>query len=144
MSRRTSRPLSVVIADDQPTIRDGLVAILSTIEDIVVVGVAQDGAGAVALAESYDPDVVLMDLRMPGTDGVKATRAIRASRPDTAVLILTTYQDDEAIAAALEAGAEGYLTKNASTREIRSAVRKAANDHMAALVDSQPARDDET
>ena len=127
--RRCARELvSVVIADDQAVIRDGLIAILSTVDDIVVVGVAQDGAGAVALAESHDVDVVLMDLQMPGTGGVAATRALGLSRPSTAVLILTTYADDNAIAAALEAGAAGYLTKDASTREIRFAIRTAVSD----------------
>jgi DNA-binding NarL/FixJ family response regulator len=129
MRGRAREPLSVVIADDQPMIRDGLMAILSTVDDIVVVGVAQDGAGAVALAEQYDVDVVLMDLRMPGTGGVAATRALGLSRPDTAVVILTTYADDAAIGAAMEAGAAGYLTKDASTREIRSAIRAAVSGH---------------
>ena len=131
MKRRAPAPLSVVIADDQAVIRDGLMAILSTVDDIVVVGVAQDGAGAVALAEHYDVDAVLMDLRMPGTGGVEATRALGASRPDIAVVVLTTYDDDERLAAALEAGASGYLTKDATTQDIRSAVRTAVNDHQA-------------
>jgi DNA-binding NarL/FixJ family response regulator len=129
MKRRGPAPVSVVIADDQAVIRDGLVAILSTVDDIVVVGVAQDGAGAVALAERYDVDAVLMDLRMPGTGGVEATRALGASRPDIAVVVLTTYDDEERLAAALEAGARGYLTKDATTQDIRCAVRAAVDGH---------------
>ncbi len=130
MRRRALEPVSVIIADDEAMIRDGLMAILSTVDDIVVVGVAQDGAGAVALAEHYEVDVVLMDLRMPGTGGLEATRALGASRPGTAVVILTTYDDDESVAAALEAGATGYLTKDASTQDIRCAVRTAATDRL--------------
>jgi DNA-binding NarL/FixJ family response regulator len=126
MRRRAPEQVSVVIADDQATVRDGLMAILSTLEGLVVVGVAADGAGAVALAEHYQVDVVLMDLRMPGTGGVEATRILQASRPDTAVVILTTYEDDESISVALKAGARGYLTKDASTQDIRRAIRAAA------------------
>jgi DNA-binding NarL/FixJ family response regulator len=127
MRRGEVTPLSVVIADDQPTIRDGLMAILSTIEDVVVVGVAQDGAGAVALAERYHADVVLMDLHMPGTGGVEATRALRIASPDTAVVILTTYKDDDLVSDAIRAGAITCLTKDASTRDIRLAVHVAVN-----------------
>jgi DNA-binding NarL/FixJ family response regulator len=89
------------------------------------VGAAQDGAEAVALAGQQDADVVLMDLRMPNMDGVEATRAVRASRPATAVVVLTTYTDDESILAALQAGAAGYLTKNAGTDDIRRALEAA-------------------
>jgi DNA-binding NarL/FixJ family response regulator len=127
MKRHAHEPVSVVVAYAQATIRDGLMAILSTVDDIVVVGVAKDGAGAVALAERYDVDVILMDLRMPGTGGIEATRALGASRPDTAVIILTTYDDDASITAALEAGAASYLTKDASTQDIRRAVHAAVN-----------------
>jgi DNA-binding NarL/FixJ family response regulator len=92
-----------------------------------VVGAAQDGAEAVALAGHRDADVVLMDLRMPGMDGVDATRAVRASRPGTAVVVLTTYTDDESILAALQAGAAGYLTKNAGADDIRRALEAAVS-----------------
>jgi DNA-binding NarL/FixJ family response regulator len=128
MRRAGAEPISVVIADDQATVRDGLVSILSTLADIVVVGVAKDGAGAVALAEQYDVDVVLMDLRMPGTGGLDATRALGASRPDTAVVVLTAYEDDESVAAALEVGASGYLTKRAGIEDIGRAIRAAAEE----------------
>ena len=122
----TGKPLRVVIADDHRVVRDGLVTILGAMDGVQVVGAAQDGAEAVALAGREDADVVLMDLRMPGMDGVEATRAVRASRPDTAVVVLTTYTDDESILAALQAGAAGYLTKNASTDDIRRALEAAA------------------
>jgi DNA-binding NarL/FixJ family response regulator len=132
MATPGTRPLSVVIADDQPLVRDGLMSILSTVEDIVVVGVAQDGAGAVALAEQYDVDVVLMDLWMPGTGGLEATRALGASRPGTAVVVLSAYEDDETVGAVLEAGAAGYLSKGADIEEIRLAVRAAAEERRPA------------
>jgi DNA-binding NarL/FixJ family response regulator len=122
----TPAPLRVVIADDHRVVRDGLVTILSAMDGVQVVGAAPDGAEAVALAGQQDADVVLMDLRMPGMDGVEATRAIRARRPETAVVVLTTYTDDESILAALQAGASGYLTKNASTDDIRRALEAAA------------------
>lgn len=136
MSGRPS--VSVVIADDQAVIRDGLVGLLSLVDEIVVVGVAQDGAGAVALAESYDVDVVLMDLHMPGTDGVEATGRLAASRPNTAVVVLTTYEDDEALAAAHAAGASKYLTKDASIHDIVRAVQAAAADSPRANLDPTP------
>ena len=120
-------PLRVVIADDQRVVRDGLVTILGAMDGVQVVGAAEDGAQAVALATEHDADVVLMDLRMPGTDGVEATRTLRATRPETAVVVLTTYTDDESILAALQAGAAGYLTKNAGTDDIRRALEAAAS-----------------
>jgi DNA-binding NarL/FixJ family response regulator len=121
----TGAPIRVVIADDQRVVRDGLVTILGAMAGVQVVGAAQDGAEAVALAGQQDADVVLMDLRMPNMDGVEATRAVRASRPATAVVVLTTYTDDESILAALQAGAAGYLTKNAGRDDIRRALEAA-------------------
>jgi DNA-binding NarL/FixJ family response regulator len=121
----TGEPIRVVIADDQRVVRDGLVTILGAMDGVQVVGAAQDGAEAVALAGQQDADVVLMDLRMPNMDGVEATRAVRASRPATAVVVLTTYTDDESILAALQAGAAGYLTKNAGRDDIRRALEAA-------------------
>ncbi|HEY3870344.1 MAG TPA: response regulator transcription factor [Actinocrinis sp.] len=120
-------PLKVVIADDQRVVRDGLVTILNAMDGVTVAGAAQDGGEAVALAEQHDADVVLMDLRMPGTDGVEATKLLRGRRPDIAVVVLTTYTDDESILAALAAGASGYLTKNATTGDIRRALEAAAS-----------------
>ncbi|HWG64382.1 MAG TPA: response regulator transcription factor [Streptosporangiaceae bacterium] len=120
------RPITVVVADDQRVIRDGLVTMLAAMAGISVVGTAQDGSEAVSLARQADADVVLMDLRMPGTDGIEATRRLRASRPDTAVVALTTYVDEDLILAALQAGAIGYLTKNARPADIRRAIEAAA------------------
>jgi DNA-binding NarL/FixJ family response regulator len=127
MSEAARGPLRVVIADDQRVVRDGLVTILGAMDGVQVVGAAEDGAAAVALATEHDADVVLMDLRMPGMDGVEATRALRAGHPATAVVVLTTYTDDESILAALQAGAAGFLTKNASPDDIRRALEAAAS-----------------
>ena len=130
-------PITVIIADDQRIVRDGLVTILGAMDGVRVAGAAADGAEAVALAARHDADVVLMDLRMPGMDGVEATRALRAASPSTAVVVLTTYTDDDSILAALEAGAAGYLTKNASAADIRRAIEAAATGH--AMLDSRAA-----
>ena len=121
--------MKVVVADDQTAVREGLVTILELIEGVEVVGAAADGAQAIELADLWSPDVVLMDLRMPRVDGVEATRQIRARHPETQVVVLTTYDDDESILGALAAGAIGYLTKNASRADIRRAVEAAAAGH---------------
>jgi DNA-binding NarL/FixJ family response regulator len=117
--------IRIVIADDQPITRDGLTTILEAMDGVTVVGVASDGAEAVAMAERGEADVVLMDLRMPQTDGIEATRRLGVSRPDTAVVVLTTYTDDDSILEALGAGAQGYLTKNATAEDIHRALRAA-------------------
>ncbi|WP_328995731.1 response regulator transcription factor [Kribbella sp. NBC_01245] len=116
----------VVVADDQQIVREGLVALLGMIDGVDVVGAAVNGEEAVKLVAERRPDVVLMDLRMPGVDGIEATRRITAGHPDTAVLVLTTYADDESISAALTAGARGYLTKDAGRVEIGAALRSTA------------------
>lgn len=118
--------ITVVVADDQTIVREGLTTVLSLLPDIEVVGEARDGAEAVELVHRFAPDVVLMDLRMPVLDGVAATAAITAEQSATAVLVLTTYADDESIAGALRAGARGYLTKDAGRREIATAIRAVA------------------
>lgn len=118
--------MKVVIADDQRVVREGLATILATLEGIEVVGLAADGNEAVSLVATTGAEVVLMDLRMPRTDGVAATAAIQRSHPGTAVVVLTTYADDESIIAALSAGATGYLTKDASKDDIRRAIEAAA------------------
>ncbi|QIZ99701.1 response regulator transcription factor [Leifsonia sp. PS1209] len=118
--------IRVVVADDQAIIRDGLVTVLGLLPDIEVVGAAEDGERAVALAVAEHPDVVLMDLRMPGVDGVAATERIVREVPGTAILVLTTYADDESILGALRAGARGYLTKDAGRAELAAAVRAVA------------------
>ncbi|WP_452447952.1 response regulator transcription factor [Nocardia jiangxiensis] len=148
--------ISVVVADDQTTVRDGLSTVLSLLPDVEVVGEARDGAEAVELVRTLSPQVVLMDLRMPGVDGVAATTAITAAHPGTAVLVLTTYADDASIAGALRAGARGYLTKDAGRAEIAAAVRSVASGHTTLAADvgarlvsalgaaTQPARADLT
>jgi DNA-binding NarL/FixJ family response regulator len=119
--------IRVLVADDQAAVRDGLVTLLGLTEDFTVVGAASDGLEAVSLTSSLRPDVVLMDLRMPGLDGAGATARIMAEFPRTAVLVLTTYADDESLAGALRAGARGYLTKDAGRAELAAAVRAVAS-----------------
>lgn len=126
--------ISVLIADDQPMIRAGIALLLGAEPDIDVVGEASDGAEAVALARSRRPDVVLMDIQMPGTDGVAATRALTAddepgADPDrlTKVLVLTTFDDDEAVYGALRSGASGFLLKHAAPGDLIVAVRRVAS-----------------
>ena len=118
--------IRVLIADDQRVVREGLAMLLGLIEDVEVVGAAADGAEAVELARQSSPDVVLMDLRMPALDGAEATREIRSSLPETQVLVLTTYADDDSLFPALQAGARGYLTKDAAAEEIEQAIRAVA------------------
>jgi DNA-binding NarL/FixJ family response regulator len=114
--------IRVLIADDQRVVREGLGTLLGLLDGIEVVGAAANGQDVIALAEELSPDVVLMDLRMPGYDGVEATRRLRAHDPDIKVLMLTTYADDRSVIEALRAGARGYLTKDAGAEEIRSAL----------------------
>lgn len=117
----------VVVADDHPVVRTGVVMMLGADSVIEVVGEASDGAQAIALAREHRPDVVVMDLQMPDVDGVEATRTIRSEMPETAVLILTTYDTDRAIVSAVEAGAAGYLLKDAPPGDLVRAVRYAAS-----------------
>ncbi|MEU3839756.1 response regulator transcription factor [Streptomyces sp. NPDC028635] len=112
----------VVVADDQTVVREGIVMLLGLLPGVEVVGAAGDGDEAVRLVAELDPDVVLMDLRMPRCDGVEATRRIRAEHPRTQVVVLTTYADDDSLFPALRAGARGYLTKDAGGDEIVRAV----------------------
>jgi DNA-binding NarL/FixJ family response regulator len=119
-------PVTVVVADDQSAVREGLVLLLGTVPGIAVVGEAEDGEAAVEAVGAKVPQVVLMDLNMPRLDGVEATRRVRASHPQTQVVVLTTYSDDESIIGALQAGALGYLTKDATRTEIGRAVLAAA------------------
>ncbi|MFJ9696413.1 response regulator [Kitasatospora sp. NPDC101183] len=112
----------VLVADDQTVVREGIVMLLGLLPGIEVVGAAADGEEAVALVERHHPDVVLMDLRMPRVDGVEATRRIRAAHPGTEVVVLTTFADDESLFPALQAGARGYLTKDAGGEEIAKAI----------------------
>jgi DNA-binding NarL/FixJ family response regulator len=118
--------LRVVLADDQTIVREGLVTLLGLLPGIRVVGAAADGAQAVALVAEHAPDVLLTDLRMPVSDGVDATRRVRAEHPATAVVVLTTYADDAAVIDALRAGAAGWLSKDADAEAIGRALRSAA------------------
>ncbi len=121
--------MKVIVADDQTAVREGLVTILGLIPGVEVVGAAATGAEAIELSDLFAPDVVLMDLNMPRVDGAEATAQIRARHPATQVVVLTTYADDDSILKALNAGALGYLTKNASRDDIRRALESAAAGH---------------
>jgi DNA-binding NarL/FixJ family response regulator len=123
MGQVNEQPVRVVVADDQQVVREGIVMLLGLLPGIEVVAAAADGEEAVALVARHAPEVVLMDLRMPRVDGVEATRRIRAEHPDTAVIVLTTYADDDSLFPALQAGARGYLTKDAGSEEIARAIR---------------------
>ena len=117
-----SPPLRVLLADDHPVFRMGLKALLNSLTDMVVVGEASEGASAVLLATELAPDVVVMDLNMPGMNGVAATHRIVEGRPATAVLVLTLSEDDDSVFAAMRAGARGYLVKGSDTDEVIAAV----------------------
>lgn len=118
--------IRVVVADDQSVVREALVALVSVDDDIEVVGKAAHGEEAVSSAIRHRPDVVLMDLRMPVMDGIEATRLIRARVPDTAVLVLTTYAQDEYVFNAIRAGASGYLLKDGDGGDLVEAIRRSA------------------
>lgn len=118
--------VTVVVADDQATVREALAAMLDLSPGIAVLGAAADGAQAVQLVRTHRPAVLLTDLRMPVLDGVGATEQVLAELPDTAVVLLTTYDDEESILRGLQAGARGYLTKNAGRAEIAAAIIAAA------------------
>jgi DNA-binding NarL/FixJ family response regulator len=119
-------PLRVVIADDQASVREGLELLLDALPDIDVVGAAADGEQALELVTEHRPDAILLDLHMPVLDGIGATRRLAAEHPDVAVVVLTTYADDETVLQALQAGARSYLTKDATRADIAQALRSAA------------------
>ena len=118
--------IRVLLADDHGVIRDGLGRLISSLEDIELVGTAADGVEAVALAAELAPDVVLMDLEMPRLDGIEATRQVLADHPRTAVLVLTSFSDRPRILGAIEAGACGYLLKDVAADEVAEGIRAAA------------------
>jgi DNA-binding NarL/FixJ family response regulator len=118
--------IRVMVVDDHPVVRDGLTAILELQSDMQVVGEAADGPGAVALAQAVQPDVIIMDLELPGFDGAEALAQIKRSCPATQVIILTAFSSDQLIVKAVRAGASGYLLKGAVREELVRAVRIAA------------------
>jgi two-component system NarL family response regulator len=122
--------IRVLIADDHPVVCLGLLGIINVQPDMTVVGQARSGNEAVELARKHSPDVVLMDLRMPGMGGVEATAAIRAEQPNSAVIVLTTYQGDEDIRKALAAGAQSYLLKGMSHLKLLEAIRSVGSGHQ--------------
>jgi DNA-binding NarL/FixJ family response regulator len=118
--------IRVVIADDHAVVRAGLAQLLQTFADVELVGAAANGEEAVTLSAERSPDVVLMDLEMPVLDGIEATRRIRAAHPDVAVVVLTSFSDRERILSALDAGAAGYLLKDAEPAALARAIEAAA------------------
>jgi DNA-binding NarL/FixJ family response regulator len=118
--------ITVLLADDHHLVRSGLAGLVDAADGMRVIGQAADGAAAVALAAERAPDVILMDLSMPGTDGVEATRQVLALRPGTRVVVLTSFSDHDRVSAAVAAGAVGYLLKDCEPEELVAAVRSAA------------------
>lgn len=123
--------IRVLVADDHPIVRSGIVALLQAAADVEVVGQASTGTEAVALALELEPDLVLMDLRMPGLDGDQATAQLLGQLPQVKVIILTTYESDDSILSAIEAGASGYLLKAAPEEEILAGIRSVARGDVA-------------
>lgn len=130
--------ITVLVVDDHAIVRQGLVALLASADDLAVVGEARDGDRAVELAGELRPDVVLMDLSMPGTDGATATAHIRAAVPATRVLVLTSFADHTHVMSALDAGADGYLLKHAEPETIIDGVRQVS--HGESPIDGKAAR----
>jgi DNA-binding NarL/FixJ family response regulator len=126
LAAMVSEPIRVLIADDHPLIRDGLAALLRAGQGTELVGAATNGAEAVEMARQTQPDVVLMDLRLPRLNGIEATRGIVAESPHIAVIVLTMLDDDESVFSALRAGARGYLLKGADRDQIYRAVHAGA------------------
>ena len=118
--------IRVLVGDDHAVVRRGLPEVLAAADDVTVVGSADDGEAAVAMVEEYDPDVVLMDLSMPGVDGIEATRRIVAAGATAQVVVLTSFVDQQRVLDALEAGAVGYILKDAAADDVTAAVRSAA------------------
>lgn len=123
----SAEPVRILLADDHPSFLAGLEALLATVPGVVAVGRAGSGEEAVAAAAELQPDVVLMDLNMPGIDGIEATRRIIATSPHIAVLVLSMYEDDDQVFGALKAGARGYLLKGADRAELVRAIRGVAS-----------------
>lgn len=118
--------IRVLLVDDHEVVRQGLRLLLETSDDIEVVGEASDGAEALHAVAELEPDVVLMDIRMPRVDGIEATERLRVDHPDAAVVILTTFNEDDLVLRGLRAGARGYLLKDTNHRQLESTIRAAA------------------
>ncbi|MGC9523209.1 MAG: response regulator [Anaerolineae bacterium] len=125
MTETEKKRIRVLIVDDHAVVRSGLSAFLSTYEDLDLVDAAASGAEAIRLCEKHRPDVILMDLVMPGMDGAAATKVIRERWPDTQVIALTSFKEEDLVQNALKAGAIGYLIKNISADELADAIRAA-------------------
>ncbi len=123
----SSDPIRILVADDDTDFRQGLLALLRTVERVSVVSEAATGAEAVERVAEFQPDLVLMDLNMPLVNGIEATRAIAGSSPHVAVLMLTMFEDDESVLAAMRAGARGYILKGAARAEIVRAIEAATD-----------------
>ena len=119
--------INILIADDQTITRSGLQTLLAAAENIKIVGEARDGEEAIELAASLQPDVILMDLRMPGVNGIEATRRIHRTSPHISILVLTVFEDDTSVFPAIRAGARGYLLKNTEQDELLRAIRTVAD-----------------
>src|SRR3954452_24219481 len=152
MTEFSSEDIRVVLVDDHDVVRRGLMALFNSAAGFTVVGAAADGEEAIVLVGEHEPDVVLMDLSMPGMDGIEATRRVTAERPDVRVVVLTSFSDRERILDALDAGAVGYLLKDADPDELLRGVQaaargesplapKAARAVLAARAETRPAAD---
>lgn len=120
-------PIHILIVDDQTITRSGLQSLLAVAENIEIVGEARNGEEAIDLAASLQPDVILMDLRMPGVNGIEATRRIHRTSPHISILVLTVFEDDTSVFPAIRAGARGYLLKNTEQDELLRAIRTVAD-----------------
>ena len=119
-----SDPLRVLLVDDHAIVRKGIKALLATVPEITIVGEAEDGAQAIDMALSLNPDVVLMDLEMPVMDGIEATKELARSQPDSRILVLTSFATDDKVFPAIKAGAQGYLLKDSGPDELIESLRK--------------------
>lgn len=124
------KKIRIMIVDDHAVVRSGLGAFLSAVPDLQLIGEAENGEQAVVRAKALKPDVILMDLMMPGMDGVTATRSIKECNPSIQIIALTSFQEDELVQSAIKAGAIGYLMKNVSVRELEAAIRSATAGKM--------------